>query len=190
MPGLTFVEESLEYYSKVLFNGRRVIKFPEQAFFKWLGRHHFQTPHTAAIIDAADLDTTISIYEWWRDTTKWTIEQEKLPETTLAATGVRARDSPYRWLNVKKNGATRVNAKNWLPIWNYTLADVEAAIQRSGVKLPLDYRLFGRSFGGGVDARFLVPIKRHLPEDWEKICNWFPLAELEVWKYERWVEKA
>jgi hypothetical protein len=125
---------------------------------------------------------------WWRQITEWTVEDDDLPKTTLAATGVRARDSPMRWLNVKNNGVLRPSAKNWLPIWNYTRGETLATIEKSGISLPLDYLLFGRSFAGGVDARYLVPLKRHRPEDWKIVLQWFPLADYVVWRYERFVE--
>ena len=116
------------------------------------------------------------------------IDDEKLPEKTLAAVGIRGRDSPFRWLNVKKHGPIRPHAKNWLPIWDYSKNDVTNAIAKSGVSLPLDYLLFGRSFGGGIDARYLVPLKRHRPEDWKIVLEWFPTADSAVWKYERFIE--
>lgn len=191
IPGLPMIEEGLEYYSKVLFHGTRIIKYPEAAFIKWLNSGLYQTPHTHEIIKAADMANfnSISGHQWWSSVTEYVIEDKGLPEKTMTATGVRARDSPMRWLNVKNNGVLRPTKKNWLPVWDYTLADVENAIAKSGVSLPIDYLLFGRSFGGGIDARFLVPLKRHRPEDWKIVCEWFPLADFVVWRYERFVEK-
>ena len=67
---------------------------------------------------------------------------------------------------------------------DWTKADVVDSINRLGVKLSVDYRIWGRSFDG-LDARFLVPLKRELPEDYRRVLEWFPLADLEVWKFER-----
>ncbi len=190
IPGLSFIEEGLEYYSKKLFNGRRVIQYPEAAFFKWLNGGLYQTPRTSEVIRAAQFRNFSSGtgHQWWREVTTWIIEDEGLPKRTLAAVGIRARDSPMRWLNVQKYGPIRPHALNWLPVWNYTKADLVGAIEKSGVSLPLDYFLFGRSFGGGIDARYLVPLKRHRPQDWKTVLEWFPTAELGVWKYERFIE--
>lgn len=190
IPGLPMIEEGLRYYERTLFDGERIRQFPEGAFYKWLTAGVYQTPGTMEVIRAADIKTfTTSTHgEWWRQITRWVIEDEALPKTTLAATGVRARDSPMRWLNVKKNGVIRPSAINWLPVWHYTKGDVVNSIAASGVSLPIDYHLFGRSFGGGLDARFLVPLKRHRPEDFKIVLEWFPMAELAVWKYERFIE--
>jgi hypothetical protein len=51
-------------------------------------------------------------------------------------------------------------------------------------KLPIDYHLFGRSFDG-MDYRFLKPIKDNFPKDFEKILEWFPLADLEIFRAEK-----
>ncbi len=190
IPGLPIIEESLDYYSKKLFHGRRIIQFPEAAFYKWLNSGLYQTPGSSKVIEAADIRPFSSGtgHKWWREVTSWVLEDEGLPEQTLAAVGIRGRDSPFRWLNVKNNGPIRPNAKNWLPIWDWSKHDVAVAIDKAGISLPPDYLLFGRSFGGGVDARYLVPMKRHRPEDWKIICEWFPLAEVCVWRYERFIE--
>jgi hypothetical protein len=44
--------------------------------------------------------------------------------------------------------------------------------------------MFGRSFDG-LDLRFLVPLKKHRPKDYAKVLEWFPLADLEVFRWER-----
>lgn len=187
VPNLSFVEEGLAYYSKTLFDGRRIIQFPEGAVFKWLNSGVFQTPGAFEVVKAANFNT-FNIQAWWRQVTAWTVDDLHLPESTMVAVGIRARDSPMRWLNVNKFGPIRTSVKNWLPIWDYTKADVLTAIRTSGVSLPIDYLLFGRSLGGGLDARFMVPIKRRFPEDWKRILEFYPLADLEVWKHERFVE--
>jgi hypothetical protein len=75
IPGLGFIEEGLEYYSRVLFGGRRVIQFPEAAFYKWLNGGLLQTPHTHEVIKAAGFRSFggNSGHVWWRDVTSWVI---------------------------------------------------------------------------------------------------------------------
>jgi hypothetical protein len=189
IPGLTWIEEGLEYYSKHLFNGRRIIQYPEGAFFRWLCSGVYQTPHTMEIIRASGIGMPAQ-QSWWREITSCVIEDEGLNEKTLAAVGIRGRDSPFRWFNVKKHGPLRPHAKNWLPIWDYPKEKCLREIEQSGISLPLDYFMFGRSFGGGLDARFLVPVKRYRPQDFKIICEYFPLAEVCVWKYERFIEEG
>lgn len=186
IPGLTFIEESLDYYSRKLFHGRKIEQYPEGAFYRWLNSGMYQTPGTAKVIEAANL--VASGHAWWRQVTSWVVEDHGLSEPTLSATGLRATDSPMRFLNVKNTGVIRPSAGNWCPIWDYSKADVVAAVERSGISLPIDYLLFGRSFSGGLDARYLVPLKRHRPQDWKIVLEMFPLADVIVWKYENFVD--
>jgi hypothetical protein len=58
-----------------------------------------------------------------------------------------------------------------------------ASIERYGVKLPIDYELFGRSFDG-IDYRFAKPLRERLPEDYERIKFWFPLIDVEILSHE------
>ena len=56
--------------------------------------------------------------------------------------------------------------------------------ERSGVKLPVDYDLFGRSFDG-IDLQFVVPLKERAPPTIAESSNGSPWSRLQVWKYER-----
>ena len=60
------------------------------------------------------------------------------------------------------------------PIADWLKAEVMGIIDRYGVKLPIDYEIFGRSFDG-IDYRFVEPMRRHLPDDYERLLEWFPL---------------
>jgi hypothetical protein len=62
--------------------------------------------------------------------------------------------------------------------------DLIALLEQHRIKLPVDYELFGRSFDG-TDHRFLTPLKKHRPADYQRILEWFPLAFLDGWRYEK-----
>jgi hypothetical protein len=186
IPGLEFIAESIAYYEKVLFGGKRILQFPEAAFYKWLNSGLFQTPNTFEVIKAANLRTPTH-GEWWSACDEWARIDSGVADTSLTAVGIRADDSPMRRVNVAKNGPIRRGVRNWLPVWDYSMAQVTDTIRKSGVSLPIDYKLFGRSFSGGLDVRYMVPLKQHLPHDYEKVLRWFPLVEAQVWKYERYV---
>ena len=49
-------------------------------------------------------------------------------------------------------------------------------IESHGLKLPVDYKWFGRSFDG-IDRRFTEVLKQRDPEDFEVLRSWFPLLE-------------
>jgi len=95
------------------------------------------------------------------------------------AVGTRAADSPIRLANIRRYGSANPKRRSFLPVYDWKIARLCEIIKAAGLKLPVDYRLFGRSFDG-IDFRFLKPIKDNFPKDYQRILAWFPLAELEI----------
>lgn len=175
VPGLEFVEESLAYYER--FFGQRIVRLPHPSLHRWLNSGTFQPPERMAVIRQAGLP--------WHDYTdirKVMIEDLGLQADMLVADGVRAADSPMRRVAIKRHGPISLRQGRYHPIWDWLKADLVACFRRSGVRLPVDYALFGRSFDG-LDARFLVPLKSKRPADYRRVLEWFPLAEVEVWRH-------
>ena len=73
---------------------------------------------------------------------------------------------------------------SFYPVWDYTKAGLVDILTRARIKVPRDYAVFGRSFDG-LDYRFLAPMKKHFPADYRRVLEWFPLAELELFRFER-----
>jgi len=88
------------------------------------------------------------------------------------------RQLTFRW-----HGAIRAKTKTFYPVWDWKLAEVHEVIRKAGLQLPRDYEIWGRSFDG-LDYRHLVAIKRHFPADYEKILDWFPLIDAELFRKE------
>lgn len=175
VPGLAFVDRSLRYYED--FFGCEVLRRPHPAFVRWLREYTFQPPERWPIIEEIDFPAKYT-HESILDDIRCDL---KLDESVFVANGVRACDSPFRRMAVRKHGAVNWARRSWWPVYDWTLADVETSIAKSGVKLPVDYRLWGRSFDG-IDHRFLEPMKRHLPDDYARVLEWFPLAHLELFR--------
>lgn len=177
VPGLSFVEESLAYFERVM--GRHIIRLPHPSFYRWLNNFTFQPPDRAAVIAAARLPD----FEYL-DIHRIVCEREGLDLGTMIASGVRAADSPMRRLQFSTHGAISPAQKQYYPVWDWDKARLLAEIERADIKLPADYELFGRTFDG-LDLRFLYPLKHKRPADYRKILEWFPLAEMEIWRYEK-----
>ena len=172
---LSFLEKSLAYYED--FFQTRIIRLPHPSLYRWINGLMFQAPENCHIIEdigLADFDFT--------DLERFIREDCGL-EGVYMATGVRAVDSLNRWASIKKYGPINENRMIFLPIYDYRKERMVRELRESGVKLPYDYRLFGRSFDG-VDYRFLKPLKDNLPEDYQKVLDYFPLAELEIKRME------
>lgn len=176
VPHLEFVERSLEYYEH--FFGQHIYRLPHRSLYRFLRYMVFQPPEHVTKIEALDLPGE----EYDDDMIGEIIRNcAGLPEAAYVATGVRAADSPMRRLAIKTHGPINHNAKRFFPVYDWKKEDLLREIDAAGVKLPVDYQLFGRSFDG-LDYRFLKPIKENFPKDYEKIISWYPLAELELFR--------
>ena len=182
VPGnLEFIEESLDYYERTLFGGKRIIRVPHPFIQRSMRKAILQPPERLQLLvdmdferySATDLQNTIVEWLGW-------------PESTLTALGVRATDSQNRYTMFKRLGfgaAVNMAAGKFYPIFDWNKDKLVDEIKRSGVKLPIDYRLFGKTFDG-LDLRYIAPLKKHFPRDYEKLRFWWPLIDVEFFRYE------
>ncbi len=176
IPGLSFVEDSLKYYED--FFQTRIYRMPHRSLYRFLRCMVFQPPEHVTKIEALDLPG-----EEYDDAMVGEMVRQcgELPDGAYVGCGIRMADSPMRRVGIMTHGAINHNQKRFYPVYNWKKADLLKAIDEAGVKLPIDYKLFGRTFDG-LDYRFLGPIKEHFPEDYERIKTWFPLLELEFFR--------
>ena len=179
VPGLEFVEESLDYYERKLF-GRHILRLPHPSFYRYLNEGLFQTVERNEVIDAARLKEIT-----YMDVFASAARQEGFePSSLLTAVGARAADSALRQMSMRRHGAFRPSTQSWWAIWDWNKARLMEEISRAGISLPVDYLMFGRSFGG-LDAQYIIPIKKMFPRDYRRILDWFPLIDAEIWLYEK-----
>lgn len=177
VPDLGFIERSLTYYED--FFDTHIYRVIDSGFYHWLKTYGFQPPERFAAIDAlklprfsyADIQAGIARTVGLDDQTYW------------CAVGTRGSDSINRMMAFKHHGPINYLARRFHPIYDINKLDLIPIFQRTGVKLPVDYRIFGRSFCG-LDYRFLSAIREYFPEDYDIIKFWFPLVDLEFAKYD------
>jgi 3'-phosphoadenosine 5'-phosphosulfate sulfotransferase (PAPS reductase)/FAD synthetase len=172
IPGLEFVDAWIAYYERKL--GITIQQVPHYSFFRYLEFDVFQTPASSARLRPFRFRhyTNAHMHDFAREVCG-------VPVGTYVATGVRACDSPVRRTTFKVNGSLNPWMRTFCPIFDWTIADVCEAIQRSGLVLPVDYLLFGRSFDG-IDFRFLSKVRERFPRDYARILEWVPMADLEM----------
>lgn len=174
IPGLRFVEETLAQQEDML--GKPIARYPHPSLWRWLNALVFQPPERCAIIEAAKMPT-IEYEDMW-DLIR---ADMGLPHGTLVADGVRAADSIVRRASFVKHGIMKVARRKVSPIADWVKSEVLDCLDRHRLTLPRDYEWFDRSFDG-IDYRFLEPLSRHAPDDYQRILDWFPLAELELFR--------
>jgi hypothetical protein len=79
------------------------------------------------------------------------------------------------------HGPKREHLRKVSIVRDWRIADVREVLARHHCPLPPEYEWFGRSFDGS-DFRFPYPIRRHVPDDYARILEWFPLADLEIFR--------
>lgn len=173
---MSFIEDSIAYFEDTW--QKPVHRYPHPSIYRWLNSFTFQPPERCAIIEAAKLPEPE--YEQLWALIKNDLE---LPQDTWIADGVRAADSIVRRASFTRHGVMKTSNHKVSPIYDWLKAEVMGAISAAGVKLPVDYEWFGRSFDG-IDYRFLAPLKEHSPADYQRVLDWFPLAELEIFRHE------
>jgi hypothetical protein len=171
VPDLEFVEDSIQYYERHF--GERILRVPHPSLYRMLGALVFQPPERRAAITAARLPQFD-----YADVCQ-AIREDYDAEGAYVAEGVRACDSIVRRASIVRFGAIRAKSMKFYPVWDWNKQAVVDAIQREGVRLPVDYEIFGRSFDG-IDYRFLKPIKDRFPRDYQRILEWFPMADIEI----------
>lgn len=171
VPGLDFVARDLARWSE--YFGQEIIDLPHPSVYRWLNNLTFQAPENCAIIEAAQMPTPS-----YDDILALLREDLGMPGAWVAD-GVRAADSPVRRLSMATHGVRKAKSRKVSVVWDWRVAEVRDRIAAEGLTLGPDYDWFGRSFDG-IDYRFLAPLKEHAPDDYQRVLDWFPLAELEL----------
>jgi hypothetical protein len=178
VPGLSFVEESLDYYERTLFGGRRIKRVFGVGMMAVIKAGHYLSPPRLAVADALafpfdEIDIQLAL-----------VEEAGLPEDTMCATAVRANDNVMRRRIITFNGPVVTQKNQFYAIWDWRIDDVISTIAKSGLRLPADYRMWGRTFQH-YKPDMLVALKKNYPEDWKRFLKWFPLAEAAAFRWEQ-----
>ena len=176
VPGLEFVEEAIGYYERAFCV--KILQVPHYSLYRLLRNYIFQPPERCNDIDAADLPV-----EDRDGPAKMCARVGGVGDPAWTAVGVRMVDTPMRRLHFRRHGSINAARSIFYPVWDWKKADIVDAIRKSGIKLPKEYRIFGRSFDG-INFQFLFAMKKHFPRDYQRVLDWFPLAELELKRHE------
>ena len=176
IPSLEWVDESLAYYER--FFGCHIIQLPHPLFWQYINSFFFQPPDRVAIIraldfpryDFADLDNILCDHH--------------LGFKAYTAMGMRSADGIMRRNLMKQQGVIGTKRRRYFyPIWDWNIAQVSDVIQTNDVALPIDYTLWGRTVTD-FTYQFLAGVRDNFPNDWRRVLDWFPLADLELFRYE------
>lgn len=179
VPGLKFVEDNLKYYED--FFGCHIWRMPSQSLVEWISCAVYQPPDRVEYI-RNNLAQPKGMYtdETITDIIRFNLG---LSDDVYTAVGVRMADSPMRRVSVKSHGAINTNKQTFYPVYDWLKADLLREFNEARVKLPPDYLLFGNTFDG-LTYKYLKPMREYYPDDYKHLLEWFPLAELDIARYE------
>lgn len=176
VPGMSFTAESLAYFEDVF--DTQIHRYPHPSFYRQLRNFVFQPPERYEVIEAMNLP------RWDVHTMEARIREDLgLPAGTWVVDGNRASDTMARRTNITRQGYLRSSTGKASLIGDWRVSEVRGFIAHHGVHLPVDYEIWGRSFDG-LGYHYLAPLRDHLPADYEVVLDWFPLADLELFRHE------
>jgi hypothetical protein len=176
IPELEFVERSLGYYEEQF--DTHILRLPHPGLYRWLHNDVCQAPQNRPILDQAYTDGWLRPFTF-DDSLAVTKAVSRLAEETYSAIGIRRTDTPNRWATIKRYGPLNAKRRTFYPVYDWSKDRLIAEIRGSGIKLPVDYQWFGRTFDG-IDYRFLKPLHDHAPRDYARVLEWFPVADVDL----------
>lgn len=93
------------------------------------------------------------------------------------AGGERVKDSIIRRAMMLKSGSIDATRGRFFPVAYWNKQQTLQYIAKKNLKISPERAIMGASFSS-LQARDLIPIKQHYPEDYALIRSWFPLCEL------------
>ncbi len=173
-PDIKFINDYLSYCED--WFGVRIIRVPHPSIYRFWCNFVFQPP------DRIEKIYDLGIKQFDYDDINAVIKFELgLDDNVYQANGVCARDSLNRWSSFKKWGSLNPNRKTFSPIYDWKKARMVQEFRNAKVKLPVDYRLFGRSLDG-LDCRFMEPLRNAYPEDYDRAMEIAPFADMDLYR--------
>lgn len=184
-PGIPFIDASVRYYEDVF--GQKIVQVPSASFLENVNDLLFLDVNTALIVNELrqDLPTFLknSHSEMNDILSTYAKSLLNIPLDTITADGNRADDNSMRRTSLIMHSPFSKNRNHFRPIYDWSKKEVLQVIKDANIKLPIDYRIWGRSFDG-IDYKFTKGLKDNLPNSYEYLRSWYPCIDLELKKYE------
>ena len=167
VPGLRFVNNSLDYYERIFQTAIERLVSP--AMVGAIRKLIYQPIEDEDRIDAMGLP------EFDEHACADFIRGKHRAFNAWCAFGIGLNDSIARrgWMMSMKGKNERW--RSLYPCWDWNQAQILQTINEAGIKLPEDYSLANRSLSGIPTERHLERIEKEMPEEFRTIEWWYPL---------------
>lgn len=176
IPNTQFTEDMLKYYED--WFQTPIIRMPSPNILSDWSMGQLLTPMCFRAVKAMRQYIFPCIFDDWDEWQRMDYKMEK----SYTATGVRMYDGLNRYGVVRQHGGLKESQHKFMPIFDFKIADVLAIIKAHDIKLPADYRIWGKSFDG-LDYRFILPLKKTYPKDYERVREAYPLIDVNILRY-------
>lgn len=175
VPELSFVDKEIRYYEN--YFETKIYSFPHPNTIKMLCNGVYNHPDSREYLMN---DCILLTYQYDYMLMQQIIRESlKLHDDIPVAIGIRASDTLWRRLNIKKHGCYRPTKKVFYPIFDMNQKELIELIRTNNLKLPPDYFMFHRSLNS-ISWLHSNAIKKYYPDDFEKLKAFFPLIEADI----------
>jgi hypothetical protein len=175
VPSLQFVEDNLKMYED--YFGLRIVRLPHPILYDHINHQDWQPYDKVLTIGQFDLGriTFAMMNEMY-------LKANNIKGFEYDCNCMKMADSLNRRLTLSKLPDID-HKKKIIYLTKYlSKQDVFDYIKENNIPLTKDYEIFGISWDG-LAYHFLYGIKKYYPNDYEKIKEYFPLIEAEIFRY-------
>ena len=167
VPGLRFVDESLDYYER--WFGVSILRLMDGSVFGALNELAFQLLSGEAEIDAA------GFWSYSKHEILGLLREKYSLPRAWCAFGINMTDSIDRRVYVAKIEGRNENRRTFYPCWDWSRGQILQVISESGIRLPRDYLFANRTLADVPNVRHLERMLKLAPADFERVEMFFPL---------------
>jgi predicted phosphoadenosine phosphosulfate sulfurtransferase len=160
-----FHDRELKYYEK--FFNTEIIQIPSERYISYITNWCFNPPHRIGFIE------TLRLYDFDKDEMNaWLLEKY---HADYVAVGIKKNDSLNRRMSKETD-------KKKFPVFDFTDQDVIDICKKYDCKLPRDYLIWGCTLDG-YTAKWTIPFREKLPEEFAQAKKYLPLLEVDIQRY-------
>ncbi len=176
-PELEFVQRTIEKYEALL--GVKIVQMPHPMLYDFLRHQDFQPPRMIDYLEATSLPKLT-----FADLVRCHLDSIGDTRDYYDVVGMRASESFNRRKFFERKGGIDHEEKKAYPIYDWNRGDVLQLLAENQIPLSSDYLLWNRSYDG-MKYQFLFGVKKRYPNDWKTLLEYFPLLEVELFRYEQ-----
>lgn len=175
VPGLEFIENNIMLYEKHF--GIKVARMPHPILYDHINHQDWQPYQEALNMGEYSLGSIN-----FRMVTEMYLQEKGFKDVEYDCNCMKMSDSLNRRLLMRKTPDIDTSRKIIYLTKYITDSQCYLHIKENNIPLTDDYKIFGRSWDG-VSYHFLYGVKKHYPQDFERIKSYFPLIEAEIFRY-------